>query len=608
MTGRFTRRPLLLLNLVVLAASYFALFTRVAGASKSYLFALVAGGALVAVVTLVTFGDRGRAAWRDARSRVPTAVRSFLAVVPWLGLFAVIVTRGLWWTQRPSALRFFAVYVLVNWSVAWCLEPAGRAGPPTAARRPVIVLAVFLAALGIEGLAFGVTPFGCAASTLIAATASFALAIASFGSGPACLKLFAASAATLLTVAAVETTVRLLHIGQNLQEVDRREYAREFYTLTPPRSAFVNSPTVLDEFGPALVEINTLGIRGPEISDERTDVLLIGDSMIEARQVPWERAIGPLLQEAFRARSIPGRVVSHGMRGWSPLLEWNWYLKVGRRLRARTVMLFVFWNDLWPAGDEVATFRAVLRPDGRPDYFDVLVESNWIWYKHVRVMRLIEGVWRRLGVAQMRRAFSTMAARTMSSGTLDLASAQRLARSLAEPALTPPELEAILTQKEEDLEPRLRSVARGNLWPSVRPWHVWTNEQRAAAAKTELELQRFAEDVAADGGRLVLVFVPNPLQIGTGECSVGRILDRVEVDAVLPPDSGIQTWLRTVAERHRLELLDPSAAMRELVRSRPPDDTAPLYLRADCHWSERGHQFMANYLADWYGRTKDGSN
>ena len=605
MTGRFGSGGLLsVLNLVVLAAAYAALFTRVAGASRSYVFALVTGGAAVAIVALLTFGTGPRAAWRGARSRVPPLIRAVLAIVPWLGLFALIVRSGLWWTQRPPTLRFFAVYVLVNWSVGWCAETAGRGSRAAVARRPVVVLAVLLGALGIEGLAFGVTPFGCAASALMAGIASFALAVAAFGSGPACLKLFAASAATVLTVAAVETTVRLRHIGQNVQEAGSREHARAFYSLTPPRSAFVNSPNVLDEFGPALIDINTLGIRGPEIPDGRTDVLLIGDSMIEARQLPWEQTLGPRLQEAFRARAIPGRVVAHGMRGWSPFLEWNWYLKVGRGLRPRTVLLFFFWNDLWTAGDEVATFRAVLRPDGRPDYFDVPVEPNWIWYKHVRLMRLVEDVWHRLGFDQIKRAFSTVAARKASGETLDLPGAQRLARTLTEPPLTASEIEAILTQKEADLAPGLRAVAARSLWPSARPWRLWSDAQRTAAAKTELELQRFAEDVAADGGRLVIVSVPNPLQVGADECAVGRLFERVEPGAILPAESGIQTWLQGVSERHRIELLDPSAAMREFLRARPPDDAAPLYLRADCHWSERGHRFMADYLADWYARAR----
>jgi hypothetical protein len=293
------------------------------------------------------------------------------------------------------------------------------------------------------------------------------------------------------------------------------------------------------------------------------------------------------------------------MRGWSPLLEWNWYLKVGRRLEPRTVFLFFFWNDLWTVGDEVSTFRAALRPDGRPDHFDVVVESKWIWYTHLRLMRLIEDVWQRGSVTQLRRAFSTVAGRNLSTASLDTADAQRLARSLTEPPLTKAQLDAVLTRHEDELDLELQSLARTSLWPSIRPWVLWTEQQRAAAARTELELQRFAEDVTADGARFVVVFVPNPLQIGPEECSVGRFFDRVDTGMTLPPDSGIQTWLRMIAERHGFALLDPSAAMRTVVQSQPGNGTPPLYLRADCHWSARGHQFMAEYLVDWYVRTKD---
>jgi hypothetical protein len=44
--------------------------------------------------------------------------------------------------------------------------------------------------------------------------------------------------------------------------------------------------------------------------------------------------------------------------------------------------------------------------------------------------------------------------------------------------------------------------------------------------------------------------------------------------------------------------------MREAAdRMRAEGGGDPMYLRADCHWSVRGHQFMAGYLADWYART-----
>ncbi len=405
--------------------------------------------------------------------------------------------------------------------------------------------------------------------------------------------------ATTIALVIGEAALRLLHAGESVREVDSREYARQFYSLTPPGSAFVNRPKPLDEFGPALVEINSRGIRGPEIPDERADVLLIGDSFIEARQLPWAQSVGPRLQDALRARSIPLQVVSHGMRGWSPLLEWNWYLKVGRTLHPRVVLLFFFWNDLWPAGNEARTFSAVLAPNGRPMYFDVPVDASWIWYKHVRLVRVAEEAWHRIGLADVKRAFSSMTSGTIAAGVLDTPGAQRAARSLAAgPPYTRTELEALLTSREEALDPALRPVIGSSFWPGTRPLTVWTEAQTQAAARTEIELHQFAADVAADGGRLAVVYVANPYQVGAAECSVGRLIERLDLDAVLPADSGIQAWLRGVSERQHIPLLDPTAAMRAFDRGQPPDAFTPLYLRADCHWSARGHQFMADFVAD----------
>jgi hypothetical protein len=329
------------------------------------------------------------------------------------------------------------------------------------------------------------------------------------------------------------------------------------------------------------------------------DLLLLGDSMIEARQLPWEETLGPKLRGAFRARSADFNVVAHGMRGWSPLLEWNWYLKVGRRLQPRTVLLFFFWNDLWALGDEVQTFQAVLRPDGRPDHFAVPVDPGWVWYKHVRAVRVAEVMLQRVGLTAVKRTLSMIGARNAGR---DLEGAKDTARRMARDGLlTSGDIDALLTRPVTQLDGRLGAIVWTKFWPGIRPFALWTDAQRRAAAATETKLRRFAEDVAADGGRLVLVFVPNAYQISSRECAVARYLDGFQDDRLLPPDSGLQEWLRGVSSRHGIELLDPSDAMREHSRKQSPG--APtLYLRADCHWSASGHQFMAEYLADWYLR------
>jgi hypothetical protein len=332
-------------------------------------------------------------------------------------------------------------------------------------------------------------------------------------------------------------------------------------------------------------------------------LLLLGDSFIEARQLPWEATLGPQLQSILQTRSSASRVVSHGMRGWSPLLEWNWYLKVGRRFRAERVLLFFFWNDLLPAGTEAQLFRAVFGPDGRPDHFQALLDSEWIWYRHVRTVRLIEEVVRLVHARSI--TWSVAAARVPSAGgrtgSLDEESARRTARSMSGgPLFSEAEVAALLTKPSSALAAELRDVAKTSFWPSMRPSDLWASEQVDAARVTERELALFAQDVASDGGRLVIVYVPNPYQLGPSECTVGRYLDRLDAETTLPEESGVQTWLKTVTARHAIEFLDPTAAMRKQSLDRSTARLPPQYLRADCHWSPSGHQFMAAWLAEWY--------
>ena len=607
-------RLLRILNAVVVGAVFVTLLVRPGRYSTPYVVGLGAAGLVVALALSSLFGRNPLTRMVGRLPFAGTALRVGLAVAPWVGLLVVTVAGGPWWCQRTWALRLFATYTLAAWSFVWLTAPraggecqtrdaaAGDESPGDRAARDVLVgFALALGALGINGLACGVTPFGSAASALLACGASAVAGVAVFASRTGRQKVLAAGFGLVLGFAGVELGMRVLHLGENLREVDTSEYVREFRSLTPPGSAFVNWPGPLDEFPPAVVEINALGIRGPEIPPGPVDLLLIGDSMIEARQLPWEDTLGPKLRAAFRARSADVTLAAHGMRGWSPLLEWNWYLKVGRRLHPRTVLLFFFWNDLWALGDEARTFRAVLRPDGRPDHFDVPVEPGWVWYKHVRTVRVAEVMLQRIGLTAVKRTLSMLG--TTSAGR-DLAGAKETARRMAEDGLlTSREIDDLLTRPASRLDARLSDIVWTKFWPGIRPFELWTDGQRQAAAATELKLQRFAEDVAADGGRLVVVFVPNAYQISPRECAVARYLDGFGDDRVLPPESGLQTWLRGVANRHGIELLDPSDAMREYHRTRSPD--APtLYLRADCHWSASGHQFMAEYLADWYLRAR----
>jgi len=586
-------RPSLVHVIVVaaLCATYAALFWRPGPFSTLYRAVLAAGGVAVAIAVLSLFV-------KSPVLRTGTRLRMFAIIAPWVALAVLIATNGLWWTQQAQALRLFVVYGMAAWSLAWCAGPWPTVpGAGRIARSVLVGTAAGLGALSLGGSAFGLTRFGVVASAVMACVAAATLAVARYGRSHHYGNWVAITLSTTLSLAVAEVAIRALHIGDSVIEVNNPDYVRQFHHIIPPGSAFMNQPARLDEFPPTLIETNSFGTRGPDVPPAPVDMLIIGDSMVEARQLPWDQTLGARLPQTLAARSVNATVVSQGVRGWSPLLQWNWYLKVGRKLQPRTVVLFFFWNDLWTTGDEQQTFRAVMRPDGRPDYFDVPIEPWWVWNQHLRVMRLASEMASRLEFASLRRSVSEVGA---NRPALDLAGAQGYARRMVgNEVLAPDELDDLLTQPMDRLTPRAARIGGAGFWPGLRPLELWTADQKQAAEKTAQELRLFAEDVAADGGRLVVLYVPNAFQVSSSECSVARPLVGLDNDRLLPPDSGIQAWLRDTARQHTFELVDPSETMRQFLRARPPD-APPLYLRADCHWSADGHQFMADYLADWY--------
>jgi hypothetical protein len=78
----------------------------------------------------------------------------------------------------------------------------------------------------------------------------------------------------------------------------------------------------------------------------------------------------------------------------------------------------------------------------------------------------------------------------------------------------------------------------------MRPLALWTDAQRAAADAAAEELRMFSEDVAADGGKLVVVYVPNAYQIAPSECAVGRYFDGLDAATVLPFASALRIGSR----------------------------------------------------------------
>lgn len=112
-----------------------------------------------------------------------------------------------------------------------------------------------------------------------------------------------------------------------------------------PNVEFVKYPNNGDSFSPVKNIINSMGIRGLEISSKQHyRVLNIGDSFIQATSVEFKNTFGELLNEYFNGEI---EFISHGMSSWSPTTEFSWIYHKGLKLDPNEINLFLCINDFY---------------------------------------------------------------------------------------------------------------------------------------------------------------------------------------------------------------------------------------------------------------------
>lgn len=474
----------------------------------------------------------------------------------------------------------------------------------TWARVPAILLAGVGLVLGGVGttdlIVAGVVPVD-----VVLATVGLSCVILAFAAGGNTqLKVLLMGASFVLSVAAAETALRWTRAYDRMSGEYLPDVTPTLHHSYRPGDSFVRRPGAFDEFAPVSNEIDSVGIRGPERRLD-ADVLLIGDSFIQADEIEYSQTIGQVLEQTLRRHNARAVVVSHGMGSWSPLLEWNWYLKVGRQFSARVVFLFIFSNDFdpdYPMSDPHYLEQTAFGPDGRPDHFvtgDTRSAAHR-WLRRFDTVKVARLSWQRLSARGLTAPDNGRPGAVGGESVMDTATAQRQARQQLGHVrlLSSSQIERLLTLDEKAFEAELTAldVREKGLWRLARPERLWSETLRAAVAKSRPILTRFSEDVGKDGGRLVLVYVPLPYQVGARECSVGRYFSGIDDKAMLPARTGVQEWLGDVAGQLGLAFLDPTDAMRTYSAA---GQGSPLYTRYDCHWSAAGHRLMASLLGDW---------
>ncbi len=93
-----------------------------------------------------------------------------------------------------------------------------------------------------------------------------------------------------------------------------------------------------------VIHFNSLGLRGVEPKvDRKHRLLILGDSMIEALQVPEEETLCSLLQEGLGTECL---VVNAGVGGYSPLLMRLRLPELLEQIQPQMVIAGIFPNDL----------------------------------------------------------------------------------------------------------------------------------------------------------------------------------------------------------------------------------------------------------------------
>jgi len=287
------------------------------------------------------------------------------------------------------------------------------------------------------------------------------------------------------------------------------------------------------------IKINATGVRddeplGPKAPDERR-VVILGDSIVLAVQVPWRQTFGELLEARLNARSSGHRyrVINAGVQGYGPVEELLFFKSLVGALQPDLVIATLFvGND----AEEAVTSASKLTGDGRP------VASAVRESLSTRLRRIV----RRSMVLQVLR-LRVVSATERFSGTL----------------ATP--------------EPPLQSYA---VHPAPRIAQGLTITRECVT--------KIAAVASDTGARTAVMLMPARFQVD--DADYGRLKDAVaEAGGELSRDAASERFAAAIADLP-IPSLDVLPALRA---ARPGPD---LFFQWTVHLTPRGHEVVADAL------------
>jgi hypothetical protein len=363
--------------------------------------------------------------------------------------------------------------------------------------------------------------------------------------------LFAATSIALSLLAAaalIEIVIRVLGLGTSLVYVPHPLYGwahraeHSFSWVTEGRAEPIT--------------INSLRLREHEITYARqagrARVLALGDSFVEALQVPLTRSFTKQLETLLDSAGHPTEVINAGVSGYGTDNELLYWRAEGHKFQPDVVLLCLY------VGNDVRNnFHALELLDSgaarKPHFSLERGQLKLHDYPFPHDQRLAARVKLTLNLHWRTYAFMR-----------ELRDRQRHAEKEADDA-APLDFGVFARQP-------------GAQWE--RAWQL-----------TSALLAEFRRSAESSGSRLFVVLVPTRFQVYPDrfrEFLSSRGLDGAQWDLEAP-----NRRLSKILQLHRIDFVDLLPGLRVQARRNP----APLYFGVDEHWTEAGHQAAAALTA-----------
>lgn len=296
-----------------------------------------------------------------------------------------------------------------------------------------------------------------------------------------------------------------------------------------------------------------------EKSEDEFRILIIGDSMVQSREVPYEHSFPVLLEKILQNNFQNVKVIPYGVSGWSTLVEYLYYKTEGYRFLPDVVVICFFVNDVTEDAilyDKIIFNKneipvAIASKDPRRVVQEILNESSH--ESKSIILNLIK-----LGLKTIKEKINRQELREQYKQSTNFHERENLCTDYL----------AILNEN-------------------------FSENEMNAFNKTLSYISLLNNEITKNGSKMILMCIPLPQQINLKQCGImANVWNYRDSDSFGNPQSILQKYL----EENGIEFLDL------LPEFKKNSDKEVYYFAASVHPNKIGSKKIAEVLATFISK------